>query len=577
MVPTRIAIALNPSSMAPTRKRSVNKRLLNEISPEKEVKSSSKNKQQANGKKKLSDKLGTQWSKEELRLFYKAYRDHGKNWRKVAAEVHDRSVEMVETLYNMNRAYLSLPEGTASVVGLIAMMTDHYSVLEASESERESNEVPEVLRKLQKRKRPKVQCSASKEDLQQSHMAASTDGCLSFLKRGYGHPLHSVGKRTPRFPVSHLHKKDNGEHYVSPKKKRRKSENNADDNDDEHVAALTLTETLQRGDSAQVPQTPHRRTEYMKSSPVQSWDRMPESSPENLCDASIYEHWSESGTGRGGTDLGYGRDASSLAEMEGIGTVEVHRKGKKFYGKKVRVEKIGNSQSDGGGEACSGTEEDPKVGILKGKAEIKMSNAKIDETFRRGQRKRSKKLFSDDEHDDFIGLQTLALVSAMEFESSAQLDEERTAQTGDDKCSVPESASTSHHREKTKLQAERKGNKWILVASQVILPTRKGSRRKMGLKRAMILKGGKSSVNIRKIQINRQDGEIHCKTEDVNLAMEALRNSQASFAAAEIILTETGNTEGVSSIKKVLDMGFHDVEGLLQQVHLAIESLRKTP
>ncbi|KAG5220130.1 type inositol 1,4,5-trisphosphate phosphatase [Salix suchowensis] len=66
-------------------------------------------------------------------------------------------------------------------------------------------------------------------------------------------------------------------------------------------------------------------------------------------------------------------------------------------------------------------------------------------------------------------------------------------------------------------------------------------------------------------------------TEDVNLAMEALRKSQASFAAAEIILTETGNSEGVSSIKKVLDMGFHDVEGLLQLVHLAIESLRKTP
>ena len=87
-----------------------------------------------------------------------------------------------------------------------------------------------------------------------------------------GRPLHSVGKRTPRFPVSHLHKKD--ENYVSAKKKRRKLEINADDNDDEHVAALTLTETLQRGDSAQVPQTPHRRTEHMKSSPVQSWDKM---------------------------------------------------------------------------------------------------------------------------------------------------------------------------------------------------------------------------------------------------------------------------------------------------------------
>jgi hypothetical protein len=89
------------------------------------------------------------------------------------------------------------------------------------------------------------------------------------------------------------------------------------------------------------------------------------------------------------------RDASSLAEMEGIGTVEVHRKGKKFYGKKVRVEKIGNSQSDGGGEACSGTEEEQKVRTLKGKVEIEMSNAKIDETSCRGQRKRSKKLFSD--------------------------------------------------------------------------------------------------------------------------------------------------------------------------------------
>lgn len=27
------------------------------------------------------------------------------------------------------QAYLSLPEGTASVAGLIAMMTDHYSVI----------------------------------------------------------------------------------------------------------------------------------------------------------------------------------------------------------------------------------------------------------------------------------------------------------------------------------------------------------------------------------------------------------------------------------------------------------------
>ena len=89
-----------------------------------------------------------------------------------------------------------------------------------------------------------------------------------------GRPLHAVGKRTPRFPVSYLRKKDDGENYVSPKKKRRKSEINADDNDDEHAAVLALTEALQRVDSPQMSQTPCRRTENMKSSPVQSWDRM---------------------------------------------------------------------------------------------------------------------------------------------------------------------------------------------------------------------------------------------------------------------------------------------------------------
>ncbi|KAL3591201.1 hypothetical protein D5086_009841, partial [Populus alba] len=563
-------------------------------------------------KKKLSDKLGPQWKKAELERFYKAYRDNGKNWKKVAAEVRNRSVEMVEALYNMNRAYLSLPEGTASVVGLIAMMIDHYSVLEASDSERESNEMPGVLRKLQKHKRPKVLLSTSKEDPQHSRMVGSTDGCLSLLKIGCGRPLHAVGKRTPRFPVSYLRKKDDGENYVSPKKKRRKSEINADDNDDEHAAVLALTEALQRVDSPQMSQTPCRRTENMKSSPVQSWDRMSESSPANLCDASINENWSESGIGHGGPDLACVRDASSLAEMEGIGTVEVHRKGKKFYGNKIRVEKIGNSQPDDGGEACSGTEKEQKASTLKGKVEIEMSNAKIDETFHRSQRKRSKKLFSDDEPADLIGLQTLALVSAMEFESSSLLDDERTTETGDDKSSIPESASTSHHRDKTKFSRQKEkatsevegttsrksklgrypqssaksvseankrpqsisndmlkrkreavvakvldeeehtsvvkgkrsaqitspskqlkslklpdgsfsgdqktiGNdlatstEQVPVASQVILPMRKTSRRKMDLKRAMIPKVNVLKNQISKYSISLQDGATHLK------------------------------------------------------------------
>lgn len=34
-------------------------------------------------KKKLSDKLGPQWSKGELQRFYEAYRNYGKDWKKV--------------------------------------------------------------------------------------------------------------------------------------------------------------------------------------------------------------------------------------------------------------------------------------------------------------------------------------------------------------------------------------------------------------------------------------------------------------------------------------------------------------
>lgn len=34
-------------------------------------------------KRKLSDMLGNQWSKEELERFYEAYRKYGKDWRKV--------------------------------------------------------------------------------------------------------------------------------------------------------------------------------------------------------------------------------------------------------------------------------------------------------------------------------------------------------------------------------------------------------------------------------------------------------------------------------------------------------------
>lgn len=37
-------------------------------------------------KRKLSDMLGPQWTKEELERFYEAYRKYGKDWKKVSCD-----------------------------------------------------------------------------------------------------------------------------------------------------------------------------------------------------------------------------------------------------------------------------------------------------------------------------------------------------------------------------------------------------------------------------------------------------------------------------------------------------------
>ncbi|XP_062084771.1 protein ALWAYS EARLY 2 isoform X3 [Humulus lupulus] len=448
--------------MAPTKKSRVNKRYGSAVSysPEKDVGILTKNKQRGSvsfspdkdggggnssksiqRKKKLSDKLGSQWSKGELERFYEAYRKYGKDWRKVAAAVRNRTVEMVEALYSMNRAYLSLPEGTASVVGLIAMMTDHYNVLEGSDSEQESNDGSGLSRKHQNRKRGRDNFNTSK-DLFQSHSVASTDGCLSLLKRkrSDGSQPRVVGKRTPRFPVSYSHKREYKENQISPNRKGKKAEN---DNDDAHVAALALTEASQRVGSPQVS-TPYK---HISSSPAQSWERLALRS-QRLRDTSVDDDWFEGSVGSRGAENGdYGKDASSLMAMEGVGTVEVHQKGKKFYGKKENVE------DDDGGEACSGTEEGQNVSSLKGKVDVEFSNTKVERVSPQSQRKRSKKLFFGDESSAIDALQTLANLSlmtcTMESESSVQLKEERTTLDTEEKSSVPE--ATSQVRNKNKL------------------------------------------------------------------------------------------------------------------------------
>ncbi|XP_039040470.1 protein ALWAYS EARLY 2-like isoform X5 [Hibiscus syriacus] len=453
--------------MAPTRKsKSVNKQYLSryEVSPDKSPGNSRKSKP----KKKLTDKLGSQWSNAEIERFYKAYREYGKDWKKVAAAVHNRSAEMVEALYCLNRAYLSLPDGTASVIGLIAMMTDHYNVLGGSDGERESNKPSDTPRKAQKRKQARVHLDSSKEDVQPRSIASS-EGCLSLLKRAGLNGIfpHACRKRTPRVLVSYSYRKDDTEIFIPPTKRVKKSE--VDDEDDEHVAAWTLTGTLQKGGSPHTSHSPYKRAEHQRSSPLRRYDRMlpqpqSETTEAKLRDSS-YECRIKGRPGEMELVSGtYARDTDSLMDVDGTDTVEVHRKGKNFYRKKIEVKEMKSNLSDDSGEACSGTK-----GIidnaLRGKLVMEISSAekKLSPC---SERKRIKELVFEDQSSSLDALLTLANLSTSmlptsitESESSVKMKEDRITFEADDQSSVLEAASISHHRDKIK---QRGPNKKVL-------------------------------------------------------------------------------------------------------------------
>ncbi|CAN1354388.1 Cysteine-tryptophan domain-containing zinc finger protein 3 [Linum perenne] len=64
-------------------------------------------------------------------------------------------------------------------------------------------------------------------------------------------------------------------------------------------------------------------------------------------------------------------------------------------------------------------------------------------------------------------------------------------------------------------------------------------------------------------------------TQNVNFAMEASRKSRTAFAAASISLGDSQSGEGITSIKTALDFSFHDVEGLLRLIRLAVEAISR--
>ncbi|XP_027918483.1 protein ALWAYS EARLY 3 [Vigna unguiculata] len=431
--------------MAPSRKsRSVNKRFSSvretASSKDKITENASKNKLKASPgiqkKRRLADMLGPQWNKDELGHFYEAYRKFGKDWKKVALAVRNRSVEMVEALYTMNRAYLSLPEGTASVVGLIAMMTDHYSVLGGSDSGKESNDDAEISKRPQKRLRGK-HLSDNKaldghfSDHSQSHSVASGDGCLSLLKKRHsGIRPHAVRKRTPRVPISYSIGKDIGERFFSSA--RQGSKQMVDTNDVTHKIALALTEASQRGGSSKNSGSPDKK--FLSSPGLKSGKKhsKSEKAGSKFCSSELDDGSSELSLGSTeGNNEDYSRKTIHRSGREITGRGRNEEKKIKQYGKNLEPEGNEgnlNKHLNDIKEASSGT--DDGKNFIKSNFNTDFVDAKNARSSYKGSRTKSKKpLLEKDEGSAFDALKTLADLSLMlpvtnpDTESSAQFKE----------------------------------------------------------------------------------------------------------------------------------------------------------
>ncbi|CAK9314971.1 unnamed protein product [Citrullus colocynthis] len=407
--------------MAPPKKsRSLNKRPIhtNDPSAEKNYRSSQRCKKP---KKKLSSKLGPQWSKEEIESFYEAYRKYGQDWKKVASSMYERSIEMVEALYNLNRAYLSLPEGTASVVGLIALMTDYYNVMGGSDSERENYDAS-GFHELWETNQVKVQLSVSNEDHFNPHSVAASGGCLSSLRSlYYGNQLRAVGKRTPRVPVSYLEERDEWKDHASGNKGSQKLEFDVSSDEVAHGAASALAEASQRRGSSSTSM-PCKIKENMKSS------------------------YQVSGGHKGRPNEKYGYALSSSVDIACVRTDKAHHKMKKQY-KKEQVLDDQNS-----------------LRVLDGKVDSKISNAVSELSSPLVQRKKRMKLSGGDESTALDALQTLADLSsmipftAMESEPTVQIVEEAESFNVEDKSYTPEATLSARSDKRKQIMVNARTN-----------------------------------------------------------------------------------------------------------------------
>ncbi|XP_011620753.1 protein ALWAYS EARLY 3 isoform X1 [Amborella trichopoda] len=424
----------------------------------------------SNSRKRKFEDIGPQWSKEELECFYDAYRKFGKDWKKVAGAIRNRSIDMVHALYRMNKAYLSLSEGHVSGAGLIALMTDHYNLMEASDSDRESNEGVGMSRKPHKRARGKPRVGMSKDmdqpfpDLSKNPAISSQYGCLSLLKRrrSGGSRPRAVGKRTPRFPVSYLYDKDNKAKVMAPKKQEFDSEVDPDEDEVAQVA-LTLAEASQRGGSPQVSRTPSKRAEHTGQIPFQNGDRkyMEAGFVGGMRNTAVDEGCVEGSLGSREADNGESarpRNHRSHLDVESVDAKQASPKMKRMLGKKLKAQGIEYNHVDDIKEECSCTDEGLNPRADNEEIDMEAAIGKSEKSSPPVVKKRSRQLISGDECSAIDALQTLADLSLtcllpssiVESESSVQVKEENGSTDNVDKPYVQEHVPPKSQRQKSR-------------------------------------------------------------------------------------------------------------------------------
>ncbi|KAK2999171.1 hypothetical protein RJ639_023046, partial [Escallonia herrerae] len=333
-----------------------------------------------------------------------------------------------------------------SIPTLLAKADDKNSSghKDGNNSDREKSDASRLSHKPQRRGRGKVQLSGLKE-LLQSQLGTSSEGCLSLLKRRPSDGC-TVGKRTPRFPISiSLRKGDS-----SPNIRGWKS---MVDDDVAHVAALALTKASQGGGTPQISQSSYR-TDRSTSSPLKSWERMSEMDLSKLCGIMKDQDYTKGSMGRRVAENGdYAKQSSGSMDTESVGMVEGHRKRKKVSGRRVKAEVVGVNNFDDGQEACSDTE-GVYVGDLKGNAQTEVTYAKVEQFSSQGRRKRNKK------HISGAYLRMAWAYSTQAFRRSAEKSDSygkkwQSNFNSADRLSVAKAVSTSQQRENIKLSGVR--------------------------------------------------------------------------------------------------------------------------